>query len=63
MADSPNVDTHPPDAALRCPRCGAALLRVRRKPLDRLVSLVAPLRRYRCRAMGCGWEGTLRVGR
>jgi hypothetical protein len=63
MADAANVYTHPPDPALRCPRCGAALLRVRRKPLDRLLSLLAPRRRYRCRAMGCGWEGTLRAGR
>jgi hypothetical protein len=63
MADAADAYTHPPDAALRCPRCGAVLFRVRRKPLDRVLSLVAPRRRYRCRAMGCGWEGTLRAGR
>jgi hypothetical protein len=45
--------------ALRCPRCGASLSRIRRNALDRLVSLLAPRRRYRCRAFGCGWTGTL----
>jgi hypothetical protein len=51
--------THPPDPELRCPRCRGALVRVRRTLFDRLVSFVAPRRRYRCRAIGCGWEGTL----
>jgi hypothetical protein len=55
--------THPPDPELRCPRCRGALVRVRRTFFDRLVSLVVPRRRYRCRAIGCGWEGTLRAKR
>ena len=42
-----------------CPRCGAMLYRVRRKPWDRLVSLVSPRRRYRCMHPGCAWAGTL----
>jgi len=29
---------------------------------ERLLSLFVAVRRYRCRAMGCGWEGNLRVG-
>jgi hypothetical protein len=45
----------------RCPTCGRTLKRVPRNPLDRLISLGVRLRRYRCRAMGCGWHGTLRV--
>jgi hypothetical protein len=61
MADPPNMYTQPPDPGLRCPRCGHALVRMRRKLFDRLLSLVSPRRRYRCRAMGCGWEGTLRL--
>jgi len=28
---------------------------------ERLLSLFVAVRRYRCRAMGCGWEGNLRV--
>lgn len=45
----------------RCPACGGTLKRVPRNPVDRLISLGVPLRRYRCRVMGCGWSGTLRV--
>jgi hypothetical protein len=38
---------------------------VRRRLIDRLVSLLTPVRRYRCHAKGwgCGWEGNLRVKR
>jgi len=39
----------------RCPNCGADLLRVRRCPIDRLVSLIVPVRRFRCAE--CAWEG------
>ena len=63
MASPSNLYTDAPGTALGCPRCGGVLVRVRRKPLDRLLSLFAPRRRVRCRAMGCGWEGTLRTGR
>jgi len=46
----------------QCPRChgsgwSANLIRVKRRLIDRLVSLIWPLHRYRCRSMGCGWEG------
>jgi hypothetical protein len=43
----------------RCPRCGAPVDRIRRHWLDRLVSVVTPVRRYRCVAFACDWEGTL----
>jgi len=43
-----------------CPRCGGKLIRVRRRFADRLLSLVRPVRRYRCRRADCLWEGTLR---
>jgi predicted RNA-binding Zn-ribbon protein involved in translation (DUF1610 family) len=45
---------HPP-----CPKCGASLVRIRRNPFDRLLSLFRSRRRYRCPSHGCGWEGTL----
>jgi len=35
--------------------------RVERHFLDRVISLAVPVRRYRCVAPRCGWEGTLRV--
>ncbi len=63
MATPSNLYTHAPDTALGCPRCGSVLVRVRRKPFDRLLSLLSPRRRYRCRAMGCGWEGALHIKR
>jgi hypothetical protein len=49
------------ERGLHCPRCSGALIRIRRRPVDRLVSLILPRRRYRCVAIGCGWEGTLRT--
>jgi len=43
-----------------CPRCGGSLYRIHRQPRDRLASTFQELRRYRCRARECGWEGLLR---
>ena len=45
-----------------CPQCAGALRRVRRQPADRLPQDGPPLRRYRCVAAGCGWEGLLPAG-
>lgn len=45
-------------ARLVCPQCGDDLVRVERRLLDRLFSLVVPLQRYRCRLHDCQWEGT-----
>ena len=53
--------TSPLPAALRgkiaCPRCGDTAHRVQRKWSDRIVSLVKPVKRYRCDF--CDWTGTL----
>jgi hypothetical protein len=45
-----------------CPNCGAPADRVRRRTRDRVVSLIVPVRRYRCsmKGWGCEWEGILR---
>jgi hypothetical protein len=43
-----------------CPKCGGALIRVHRRPLDRLQSVVLPVRRFRCDAFHCRYEGNLR---
>jgi hypothetical protein len=45
---------------LRCPRCGGNVHRKHRTTADRLVSLVVPVRRYRCVNHECHWQG-LRV--
>jgi hypothetical protein len=46
-----------------CPQCNAPLDRVQRRIVDRLVSWISPVRRYRCRMKGwsCDWEGNLRT--
>ena len=44
-----------------CPRCGGPLERIRRRWVDRLLSLLIPVRRYHCYSMGCNWTGRLRV--
>lgn len=47
--------------AKQCPRCGEALHRVHRKPLDRAISwLITPVHRYMCSGPECRWKG-LRV--
>ena len=43
-----------------CPVCGGDLRRSRRDRLDRLVSLLLPVRPYHCRNRECHWKG-LRV--
>jgi len=43
-----------------CPECHSSVNRVRRRFVDRLVSLFYPVHRYRCRSFVCSWEGNLR---
>lgn len=44
-----------------CPRCGkGGLLRIRRRFIDRVLSLFVRQRRFRCTHSGCQWEGNLR---
>jgi hypothetical protein len=46
----------------RCPRCQAfSLSRLHRTPVDRLVSLVHPVKRFECER--CGWVGRIRADR
>ena len=45
--------------ACQCPRCDGQLVRIRRRLIDRLYSLVVPVRRFRCGTMGCTWKGNL----
>jgi len=44
-----------------CPVCGGPALRIRRRFIDRLISLVIPVHRYHCQTATCGWRGNLRV--
>ena len=43
-----------------CPLCGSSVERVHRRVVDRLLSLLRPIRRYRCKGFNCAWEGNLR---
>lgn len=40
-----------------CPRCGDLASRVKRRPYDRIVSLLKSVKRYRCDF--CDWTGTV----
>jgi hypothetical protein len=53
--DAPGAGEHP------CPRCAGNLIRIRRRVIDRLLSLFVPVHRYECSHSCCGWEGNLRV--
>lgn len=46
-------------SAKACPRCQGKLVREHRRLLDRLYSLVRPLKRYRCGNLACQWEGNI----
>ncbi len=53
---------------IECPRCGRsgsslALQRMPRRFIDRLISLFQRQHRFRCRSMGCEWEGNIPVKR
>jgi predicted RNA-binding Zn-ribbon protein involved in translation (DUF1610 family) len=43
-----------------CPQCGDTVLRVPRRVVDRLYSLLFhPIHRYQCTSLECGWQGNL----
>lgn len=48
---------------MSCPRCGGSIYRIRRRFVDRVISLFTAVRRYRCTDCDCRWEGNLRPER
>ena len=50
-------------SGFKCPRCNASVFRVSRRFVDLLMSIILPIRRYRCISMECNWEGNLRTKR
>ncbi len=44
-----------------CPQCGLPAARVRRRNIDRVLSLLKPVQRYECDAPDCGWAGNLGI--
>lgn len=59
----PTVGAIPSTTGPDCPLCHGPVFRIRSHPLDRLVSLVVPVRRYKCehtQDSNCTWQGILR---
>lgn len=50
---------NPSAGELRCPWCQGELLREPRRIVDRLHSLIHPVKRYRCNNFSCQWIGNL----
>ncbi len=44
---------------VQCPLCQGKLLRERRRMVDRLHSLLKPVKRYRCENFDCQWVGNI----
>jgi hypothetical protein len=44
-----------------CPQCRGDLFRIRRRLIDRMLSLFVPVQRYSCQRFSCKWEGNLRA--
>lgn len=43
-----------------CPLCGSpGLIRIHRRPIDRVLSLFVEVYRFRCQQFECQWEGNL----
>ncbi len=49
--------------AIECPDCGGRAYRTPRRFLDRLISLLSPVQRYRCESRECRWDGIVTVNR
>lgn len=45
-----------------CPVCKRSTYRIHRRGVDLLLNVFVPVLRFRCGAMGCDWEGNLRMG-
>lgn len=64
ITEETKPQAHPEPRAVRsasrdCPRCGKPLYRLRRRPHERLLSVIYPVKRYKCKE--CGWRGLLRA--
>lgn len=47
------------EAHVACPCCQRKMIRIWRRPSDRLLSIFTPLHRYRCDSHDCRWEGNI----
>ena len=50
---------YPRESLRSCPCCGGPLMRIARRPVDRLLSFFRSVHRYQCIVLECGWQGNL----
>jgi len=48
-----------PVVGIDCPSCRGTLVREHRRFVDRLHSLISPVKRYRCENFACQWVGNI----
>ena len=48
------------DYFCKCPLCAGYATRIRRRRIDRFISLFKPVYRYRCQNYYCQWQGNIR---
>lgn len=48
-----------PASQVTCPCCQGKLVRERRRIVNRLRSLMRPVKRYRCENFACQWRGNI----
>lgn len=51
------LQNSPQYTELKCPLCGSDIHRIHRTTADHLISMIVPVRRYRCGNRDCGWRG------
>ena len=44
----------------KCPACAGYAIRVNRRFVDRVISLIAPVQRYQCQNFQCQWQGNIK---
>ena len=44
----------------KCPQCAGYTTRVHRRMIDRVISLIVPVHRYKCHNYQCQWQGNVR---
>ncbi len=44
----------------KCPLCAGYAVRIRRRYIDRIISLFNTVHRYQCQEYKCRWKGNIR---
>ena len=50
-------------SSIPCPRCCGILVRIPRRGIDKLASLLSPVKRFQCGYFACQWTGNLALPR